>query len=85
MRCQVQPGGRRGILRFLGPVPPLDGGIWAGVEFDEPVGRGNGCVRGTQYFKCEEKFGGFIRPANVETGDQFTIRDPLMDDSEEEL
>lgn len=78
-RCQVRPGARRGTLAFLGAVPELDGGIWAGVAFDEPVGRGNGSVKGTSYFKCGEKFGGFIRPLNVATGD-FPERDPLADD-----
>lgn len=80
-RCEVQPGARRGTLVFLGPVPELDGGFWAGVEFDEPVGRGNGSVRGTSYFKCGDKYGGFIRPSNVMTGD-FPERDPFESDEE---
>ena len=39
----------------LRQVPGLPAGWWAGVRFDEPVGKGNGCVNGVRYFECEEK------------------------------
>lgn len=46
-RCQVDSGGndnmeRRGIVRFVGEAQIGKGGIWVGVELDEPVGKGDG-------------------------------------------
>jgi len=39
MRCQVQPGGRRGCVAFVGKVPEIGGGgYWVGICFDEPLG-----------------------------------------------
>ncbi|KAF0686805.1 Aste57867_21402 [Aphanomyces stellatus] len=85
-RCEVSPGGRRGRVAFIGLVPELASttaeGYWIGVVFDEPVGKGNGCVKGTRYYECAEKFGGFIRPANLQVGD-FPPLDELDDDDDE--
>lgn len=84
-RCEVQPGGRRGTVQYLGEVPEIAEGYWVGVVFDEPVGKGNGCVKGKVYFKAEPKFGGFIRPPNVTVGD-FPVEDPFdMSSDEDEL
>jgi hypothetical protein len=51
MRCEVSPGGRRGVVLFKGCQPP-DGtgkfpgdGWWLGVKFDEPVGKGDGTAQ----------------------------------------
>ncbi|TDH71493.1 hypothetical protein CCR75_006497 [Bremia lactucae] len=86
-RCEVQPGGRRGLVRFLGEIPEIASGYWVGVQFDEPVGKADGSVKGVFYFKCEPKYGGFIRPHNVAVGN-FPVLDPLEDlvySGEEEL
>lgn len=40
-------GSRLGTLRFL-DLTGFAGGLWAGVELDEPVGKNNGCVAGTR-------------------------------------
>lgn len=40
-----------------------------GVCFDEPVGRGDGTVRGKRVFECGKGFGGFVRGKNVAVGD----------------
>ncbi|EQC28506.1 hypothetical protein SDRG_13834 [Saprolegnia diclina VS20] len=84
-RCEVNPGGRRGRVAFMGTVAELAGApgesYWVGVVFDEPVGKGNGCAKGKRYFDCAEKFGGFIRPNNVTVGD-FPIEDELLSDDE---
>jgi tubulin-folding cofactor B len=84
-RCEVQPGGRRGEIKYLGEAPEISPGYWVGVKFDEPVGKGNGTVKDNVYFECEPRFGGFIRPGNVTVGD-FPPEDPFAeDDSDEEL
>ncbi|CAM9847578.1 unnamed protein product [Ectocarpus sp. 4 AP-2014] len=83
-RCEVQPGGRRGVVEYLGEVEGLQAGFWVGVRFDEPVGRGDGTVRGKRLFECQKGFGGFVRGKNVTSGD-FPER-PLyeLDDDEDE-
>lgn len=86
-RCEVQPGGRRGQVQFLGTVEEIAPGSWVGVQFDEPVGKGSGTVKGKTYFECDNKFGGFVRPHNVAVGD-FPEKDPfadLSDDDDDEL
>lgn len=77
-RCEVQPGGRRGQVQYLGEIPEIAPGHWVGIQFDEPVGKGDGSVKGRAYFKCEQKYGGFVRPHNVIIGD-FPALDPLAD------
>jgi tubulin-folding cofactor B len=85
-RCEVQPGGRRGQVRFVGEVEEIAPGYWVGVQFDEPVGKGSGTVKDKTYFECENKFGGFVRPHNVAVGD-FPPEDPFADlsDDDDEL
>jgi len=40
-------GSRLGTLRFL-DITGFAGGLWAGVELDEAVGKNDGCVAGTR-------------------------------------
>lgn len=84
-RCEVQPGAKRGVVRYavvVLPMPPvtrttrfvgrcsgLPAGYWVGVQFDEPVGKNNGTVKGVRYFECPEGYGGMVRPNNVAVGD----------------
>lgn len=85
MRCQVEPGSRRGMVSYVGLVPELGPGQWLGIRFDEPVGKTDGRVpKGDKkrYFEAMDKCGGFIRGKNVEVGD-FPERD-LFDDSDED-
>uniref|UniRef100_A0A7S4JYB2 CAP-Gly domain-containing protein n=1 Tax=Odontella aurita TaxID=265563 RepID=A0A7S4JYB2_9STRA len=88
-RCEVQPGGRRGRVAFAGEVPELGGGgHWAGVIFDEPVGKADGSVKGgKRYFEASPGFGGFVRGKNLAVGDfpERDIMDELDSDSEDEL
>lgn len=83
-RCEVFPGGKRGEVKFVGNrLAGLPVGYWVGIQFDEPVGKNNGTVKGVQYFECLDKYGGFHRPDKVTVGDF-----PPMDDfdfSDEEL
>jgi hypothetical protein len=83
MRCEVQPGGRRGRVAFVGEVPEFMG-WWIGIVFDEPVGKTDGCTpKGIRYFEALPGYGGFVRGKNCQVGD-FPERD-LMDDSDDEL
>eukprot|EP00775_Hariotina_reticulata_P001989 gene1989-2311_t len=65
-RCCVQPGDRRGEIRFVGQVEGLAEGYWVGVVFDEPLGKHDGSIKGKRYFQCQPGHGGFVRPDKVE-------------------
>jgi tubulin-folding cofactor B len=89
MRCEVDPGARRGAVCFIGDtkglLPP---GHWVGVKFDEPVGKSNGTVKGVQIFDVPAKYGGFVRGQNMRVGDypEADLFDSSEeDDSDEEL
>ena len=41
-------GDRSGLIRFLGATH-VHGGIWAGVELDEPRGKNDGSVDGQRW------------------------------------
>lgn len=89
-RCRV--GGsdaRRGQVQFVGEIPQIDkekGAVWVGVAFDEPVGKNDGSIGGQQYFQTKGKnFGAFVRPENVEVGEQFGVVDDLLDEDMEEI
>lgn len=46
-RCEVS-GGRRGEVKYVGKCPELQSGFWIGVNYDEPVGKNDGSVKGTR-------------------------------------
>lgn len=80
-RCQVQPGSRRGCVKFVGEINLIAAGNWVGVQFDEPVGKSDGTVKGKRIFDCPARYGGFVRPDKVECGD-FPEEDLFEDDSD---
>ncbi|VFQ91418.1 unnamed protein product [Cuscuta campestris] len=64
-RCQVEPGERRGIVKFVGRAETLASGFWLGVQFDEPVGKHDGMVKGKRYFNSPPLHGVMVRPDKV--------------------
>ncbi len=68
--------------RYVGKVPELPLGHWVGVEYDEPVGKNDGAVKGRRYFQTRPGYGGMVRPANVSVGD-FPPADIEFDDEDE--
>ncbi|KAL7872910.1 hypothetical protein AOLI_G00119810 [Acnodon oligacanthus] len=51
-------GQKVGTLRFCGSTE-FAGGLWAGVELQQPEGKNDGSVAGVQYFTCPMKHGIF--------------------------
>ena len=91
MRCQIEPGARRGKIGFVGEIAELPGsGNWVGIILDEPVGQNDGSVKGVSYMPDTPgpRYGVFCRPNKVQVGD-FPERDFLddsdLEDSEDEL
>ena len=67
-RCRVNPGDKRGVVRFVGKMPTFLPGWFVGIELDEPLGKNDGSHNGTRYFQCDLNRGLFIRPSAVEIG-----------------
>ena len=89
-RCQVtvpNAAKRLGQVMFLGKTEFAEG-LWAGIQYDEPVGKNDGSVKGKRYFQCKDKYGGFAKVEYVECGD-FPAEDLLNSDdlmsSEDEI
>jgi hypothetical protein len=45
-RCEVNPGGKRGEVKFVGKIPAIAAGWFVGVQYDEPVGKNDGTCKG---------------------------------------
>ncbi|XP_024971296.1 tubulin-folding cofactor B [Cynara cardunculus var. scolymus] len=78
-RCQVEPGEKRGVVKFVGRAETLGPGFWVGVQYDEPLGKHDGMVKGTRFFKCPPLHGAMVRPDKVKVGD-YPERDPFEED-----
>ncbi|XP_058214358.1 tubulin-folding cofactor B [Rhododendron vialii] len=68
-RCQVEPGEKRGVVKFVGQAETLGPGFWIGVQYDEPLGKHDGMVKGTRFFDCPLLHGAMVRPDKVQVGD----------------
>lgn len=79
-RCSVDPGDRRGEVRYVGnKADGLPLGWWVGVAYDEPLGKNDGSLKGKKYFECLPGYGAFVRPDKVKVGDY-----PVIDEFAEE-
>lgn len=67
-RCRINPGDRRGVVRFVGKMVTFHPGWYVGVELDEPLGKNDGSHGGRRYFECPANRGIFLRPNAVEVG-----------------
>ncbi|KAG5041411.1 hypothetical protein JHK85_013887 [Glycine max] len=68
-RCEVEPGAKRGVVKFVGRAESLGPGFWVGVQYDEPLGKHDGMVKGVRYFECPPSHGGMVRPEKVKAVD----------------
>ncbi|XP_076955010.1 tubulin-folding cofactor B-like [Bidens hawaiensis] len=78
-RCQVEPGDKRGVVKFVGRAEGLAPGFWVGIQYDEPLGKHDGLVKGTRFFECPPLHGAMVRPDKVKVGD-YPERDPFEDE-----
>ncbi|GKV40783.1 hypothetical protein SLE2022_134910 [Rubroshorea leprosula] len=78
-RCEVEPGAKRGVVKYVGQAEALGAGFWIGVQYDEPLGKHDGMVKGTRYFECPPLHGAMVRPDKVKVGD-YPERDPFEED-----
>lgn len=44
-------------------------GWWIGVDYDEPLGKNDGSIKGKPYFESDPMHGGFVRPSMVRCGE----------------
>lgn len=87
-RCEVvtQEGSKRGVVRYVGTsLKGLPKGYWVGIEYDEPVGKNNGTLKGVVYFECADTYGAFVRPCAVTMGDYPPFDDEITFSDDDEL
>lgn len=41
-RCAVEPGEKRGVVKFVGRAESVAPGFWVGIQYDEPLGKHDG-------------------------------------------
>lgn len=41
-RCEVDPGAKRGVVKYVGRAESLAPGFWVGIQYDEPLGKHDG-------------------------------------------
>lgn len=62
-------GKTKAKVAYFGPVHFSHDDDWIGIVFEEPVGKHNGTVAGTEYFKCESMHGLFVRSHRLQRMD----------------
>lgn len=71
------------MYRYVGKCSGLPKGYWVGVQFDEPVGKNDGSVKGQRYFTCPEGYGSLLRPDKVRAGDYPEVDEFQFSDGDE--
>lgn len=86
-RCEVASaeGSKRGTVRYVGKCEGLPLGWWAGVQYDEPIGRNDGSVKGRRFFDCPPGYGAFVRPNLVSVGDYPPFDEDFEFDDDDEI
>lgn len=86
-RCEVESaeGSKRGAVRYVGKCKGLPLGYWIGVQYDEPVGKNDGSVKGKKFFECPQGYGGFVRPNLVKVGDYPPFDEDFEFDEDDEI
>lgn len=62
-------GKSKAQVAYFGPVHFSHDDDWVGIVFEEPVGKHNGTVAGTEYFKCDSMHGLFVRSHRLQRTD----------------
>lgn len=62
-------GKTKAQVAYFGPVHFSHDDDWVGIVFEEPVGKHNGTVAGTEYFKCDSMHGLFVRSHRLQRTD----------------
>lgn len=62
-------GKNKAQVAYYGPVHFSHDDDWVGLVFEEPVGKHNGTVAGTEYFKCDSMHGLFVRSHRLQRTD----------------
>jgi len=62
-------GKTKAKVGYFGPVHFSHDDDWVGIVFEEPIGKHNGTVADTEYFKCESMHGLFVRSHRLQRTD----------------
>lgn len=62
-------GTTKAKVAYFGPVHFSYDDDWVGIVLDEPKGKHNGTVAGTEYFKCDSMHGLFVRSHRLQRAD----------------
>lgn len=67
-RCVMTQDNHRGEVKYVGRLPDMGQGFYIGVQLDEPYGMNNGSLKGISFFDSPNKYGIFLRPSKIQTG-----------------
>ncbi|XP_068649538.1 uncharacterized protein [Aristolochia californica] len=56
--CKIEPGAKRGVVKFVGQAESAASGSWVGVK-----------IKGKWCFECSPLHGALLRPDSVKVGD----------------
>ena len=61
---KIKIGTKKGTIRFIGETK-FATGTWYGIELEQPAGKNDGSINGEAYFKCELKYGLFVKKPQI--------------------